>query len=362
MRGIIVALVVLALAPLAVTSSDAVLWDLIVEANVVGEAVYNGDIVIAGIVTDHAGLPKLSTVQVMIGEYNIEDQVDTNGQFEIIIKKSNLLPGTHLIHIRATTQDGLLGLTNLQVRVEGDFKPSEHTARILASKQAMRYLNADITDFENRPLEAKLYDYYQKLLQQMIDQRTIEDAIEEKQLEFAQVQLEAYKRQQIDINKEQANNDNRYQSYERQVFLASIDESYREIFIEQLDYTLSISKSLSDALETAPDRSTAIELMRKYNMQTAIPRHVIEGGVPKASSDNDEQQASVPSDAGTNSTETAQPVTETAKLPQSEPNPKSDPADNTSDDDSQSVTTVYLNVDGVMTKYLFDGTSLSRAE
>ena len=348
MKGIVIVLLIMSISPFVMVESEAKLWNLLIEADVIGEAAYGGDIVIAGIVVDHASRAVKSTVQINVGEYSLTSETNIDGQFEMVIKNSNLLPGTHKALIRTVSENDLIGLANIPVVIQGDYRPSDHTARMLATTEALKYLSANESDFEENSINAKLYKYYQKLQQDRIMQYEKEMIIENERRNMEHV----HKEQAIILEKllKTQTTSTIINSHARQVFLESLDDVQREIFIAQQKHTLEIQKSLGEAIRNNTNQNTASSII-KHSAEFAIPRHVMETFTPTTALD-------------INNYVTVTPATN-SEIIQGEPELIRDEPESSSITDVVSgagITTVYLNVDGVMTKHIFDGTRLVVAE
>lgn len=333
MRGIVCALLVVALTPLLAAESEAVLWDLIVNADVVGDIEYGDDIIIAGRVTNHAGWAEQSNVQIIIGEHSIIKETGDNGTFTVGIKDADLLPGTHGVYIRATSEEDRVGVLNMRITVEGEVRVSDHLARMLATNHAMRYLAADVSDFDENSIDSQLYKYYHELQERMIIQREIESQIKDSRTEIENLITESKEIQEKEIEEELKENKIEL-TREHIKFLEGLDEREREIFQAQVNHTLEVHRSL---IATGDGKSVA-----ERNSKFAIPRHVMEGFTPNAEFDIEEykKELGIPNEPRQDAPETQTPEPET----------------------DIDVTTVYLNVDGVMTKHIYNGTSLVRVD
>lgn len=331
--------------PLTVVDSEAVLWDLIIDAEVVGKVEYGGDIIITGWVSNHAGRSEQSTVQIIIGSHVIERHTTLEGVFTVGIKDSELLPGMHVMYVRATTQDGLTGVLNTKFIVEGEYTPSEHTARMLSSRQALYYLNTNSTDFVDNSIDAKLHNYYHGLQQQMIRQYELESEIVKGQSELNVIKDAANKVLEESIIKDIIDNDVLV-NQEHQIFLENLDDYERDIFIGQLNHTLGVHESLT---ATQLDVGQSVrQAIQERNSQYAIPRHVMESLTPSAKFDIEEFLK----ENGITERVDPEPVETTDESVE----PTTDVNAGTG------ITTVYMNIDGVMTKHIYNGTSLVRAK
>lgn len=363
MRSTILMLVVVAIAPMSVIGADAVLWDLIIDANVSDDVVYGDDITIYGVVTDHAGHPESGMAQIRIGSDNVKERVGLDGRFEATIKQNDLLPGTHVVQINVVTEDGRHGMSSAHVLVRGDFRQSDHIARMLANEQAMRYLGANATDFDNDPIGAKLYAHYQELQSQLIVWRGIESSQEQSRRDLIQSQLDADLLLQK-VLKDHEGNDFAHNAHSRKMFIDSLDDSVQDIFIAQFNHTLDVYRTAKAKMQSALEGGMSMqEAMNIYKSNVEMPRQSLEGfmeNMEDAAKNRLQTEATSAKpvhveSAMRNATSLEQTQNpETADAFDARVEPETDLDDG--------VTTVYLNIDGVMTRHTFNGTHLVLAE
>ena len=96
----------LILFPLA-SNSEAVLWDLQIEANVENAPLYSGERpIVSGMITDHASKPvQKATVNVRSETMSIFTTTSQSGEFQIELGKHERLPGNYIVNISANATD-----------------------------------------------------------------------------------------------------------------------------------------------------------------------------------------------------------------------------------------------------------------
>ena len=363
MTGSLLALAIAALALAAVAGAEAILWDLVVDADVGGEVVYGGNFTISGTVTDHAGLPEAGTIRVWAGPHSAEARAGPDGLFEATVMRSELLPGSHVVQIRADSADGRFGMASTHVRVEGEVRPSDHIARLLASEHAARYLRANATDFEGDPLGAKLYEYYRGLQEKMITQRAVEGEAAAGREQMQDVRLEADEILRDALEKHE-NGEFVYDERARKIFYEGLDESVHGTFVAQFEHTLDAYRSANAAMREILENGGTMEQAREaYALHASTSRDAMENLINRqlaAESGPSGIDADSPRGNSTTSAPEAPRAPEETPAPPAAPEKPAAPADSGDEDPEETI--VYLTIDGVMTKHVYNGTHLVRAD
>ena len=165
-----------------VIQAESILWDLQIDVSVSNDPVHDGDpAVIIGSVTDHAGAPLENIiVKIRTESETITTLTDSNGSFEEMFFPNRIV-GTHVINIKAISEDGKIGLADTTFKVVGGDNISSQTENLLSTSVALKYLNSIPEDFENNSCKQKTRTY----------QRTFVENPKEKQQEI----LEMYKKE-----------------------------------------------------------------------------------------------------------------------------------------------------------------------
>ena len=124
---------------------------------------------IIGQVIDHAGKPVTNaTIQIRSGQNTVFTTSDDSGKFSYEFTGLKLIPGEHVVNVVATSLEGKMGLAGQNFQVKGELSASSHTARLLDTEEAKKYLNSNPEDFANNPIGITLYNYYQKLQEKFL--------------------------------------------------------------------------------------------------------------------------------------------------------------------------------------------------
>jgi len=357
-----------ALAPLATGGAEATLWDLLIYADVTGNVAYGGPMTVAGSVANHAGWPVPgAAVTVRAGSEALEATSAPDGTFEVTMARVDMIPGLHSVQMRAGTDDGRLGMASIEVPVSGEVSASAHTARLLSSEHALRYLAADASDFEDDPIGAKMYEHYQGLQRRLLAERAAEVAMREKRAELEGVHASAEAHLAAELARE-AHGDGTFGGYAREVRVDGLDREIRPAIVAQLDHTLEAYRAGKEAMQTVLNRGgTMAEAIAARNAVGAVPRSAMEALLPDAAFDIDDYpwadahmrgpaavSGAVAGEAAAgarhgNSTAAASNATSAAGAT---PGPSAVPAA----DAGQGVTTLYRAVGGELVWHVHNGT------
>lgn len=353
-----------ALAPLAPGGAEATLWDLLIYADVTGDVAYGGPMTVSGSVTNHAGWPVAgAAVTVRAGSEALEATSAADGTFEVTMGRVEMIPGLHSVQMRAGTDDGLLGMASMEVSVSGEVSASAHTARLLASAHALRYLAADESDFEDDPIGAKMYKHYQGLQRKLLAERAAEEAAREKRAEMEAVHALADARRAAMLESE-AHGDGTFEGYAREVRVSGLDRDVRPAIVAQLDHTLEAYRAGKEAMQTVLERGgTMAEAIAARNAAGSVPRVAMEALLPDAEFDVDdypwaaahmrerpaEEPAADPAGGGAPAAPAPSNATRPAAAPQVA---LAVPASEV----GQGVTTLYRVVGGELVRHVHNGT------
>ena len=152
-----------------IPTSQAELWDFVVELNVENGAIYSGDtVVVTGRVVDHA-YKTHPGVEVFIraGSDSTKTFTEPDGQFRAEFADFQRVPGTYTVNVIASWY-GMTGMSSTQFQVKGDITPVSALQEKLSTEQARKYLGSNESDFEKDPIGQTLFKYYHGLHDELI--------------------------------------------------------------------------------------------------------------------------------------------------------------------------------------------------
>jgi hypothetical protein len=267
----------LLLIPLA-SNSEATLWDLQIHANVENTPLISGDRpIVSGIIVDHASNPvHKATVNIRSGSMSIITTTSQAGEFMAELGTQARIPGNYIVNIAATAQDGKTGITSIQFQVRGELSPTTVNQEKLSTPEAKKYLESSPEDFDRNPIGYILYNYYQKLYQEYLEnvksseklaqekafiegQKEIENKFREKAIEEFQPSMGIFSGPQ-------------YENY-----VNSLDEAVRDTVIKNLNFTKNLVEGAQELRnEILENGGTAEEAQLAYLEKIATTRDMIE--------------------------------------------------------------------------------------
>ena len=341
----------------SIPSSESVLWDLLITVNVLNDPILaNENPFVSGQVVDHAGKPiQNAEVQIRIGAETITTFTSELGEFEHEFVGLQLIPGIHIVNVVSTSSTGKIGLASTEFQVKGELQTYSHTARLLETPEAIKYLNADPANFEQDPIGQTLYKYYQKLQEEYLFEQSLQKEIIEQK-----VILDELRQISDDISQQVIDEKNpgagTYSGIDRDSFVDNLDKSIKEIIVNQLDYTLSIFDAAQKAMnEVLQNGGTAEEARQAYLEKAAISKETMDSMTVIKQEEQTVQylNSTITATNSTNkvqsnSTEVADTTSEELSLN----------VNGTSIQVGTSGTTIYMNVNGIIIEFLVNGTQI----
>ncbi|MFB5637666.1 MAG: carboxypeptidase-like regulatory domain-containing protein [Nitrosarchaeum sp.] len=261
-----------------IPTSDAVLWDLLIQTNI---DTSNQDApIISGIITDHASKP-VKDVQVSIrtGHDSAIVHTDESGKFRLELSNIKRMTGNYLVDIVASTADGKIGYTNTEFQIIGEFTKTSIIEGKLSTQEAIKYLYADPNSFEKDPIGFILYNHYQKLLQEYYD--TINEKMPEYQKYFDEQTVE--KTPTAENPTWSIFTGETYEEY-----VNSLEPTIRETVVNQLNITINIFDEANQIKNSVLENGgTEDEAKSAYLEYIAISKETLENFVYNAGTSND---------------------------------------------------------------------------
>jgi len=260
-----------------IPTSQAELWEFIVEANVENGAVYSGDtVVVTGRVVDHAYEPTRG-VEVLIraGSDTTKAFTTPDGHFKGEFENFQRVPGTYIVNVVASWY-GMTGLTSTEFQVKGDSTPVSALQQKLSTDEAIKYLSSNKSDFKKNPIGQTLFKYYHGLLDELIqEQREAREPNKEQIfIEEQRAIAETLKEQAIE---EYDPGYGTYDGFKYEDYIAGLNPEIKELVIEQLNFTKnSFLEAQNLKQEMLVNGSTYDEAMQAYYEMLAIPKATID--------------------------------------------------------------------------------------
>ncbi|MDH3611114.1 MAG: carboxypeptidase regulatory-like domain-containing protein [Nitrosopumilus sp.] len=230
----------LLLIPLA-TNSEAELWDLLIQANVENSPLMSGDRpIVSGIILDHASKPvSKASVNVKSGSMSIFTTTSQAGEFLVELGKAERIPGNYIVNISATTSEGKTGITSIQFQVKGELEQTTVNQEKLSTPEAQKYLAASPEDFGNDPIGFMLYNYYQKIYLEYLEDEKIGYELDQVQL-LLEEQKETANESRLVAIEEFNPSAGIFSGPEYENYVNSLDEAVRDTVVEHLNFTKNL--------------------------------------------------------------------------------------------------------------------------
>ena len=260
-----------------IPGSNAEIWDLIINVNVEKKAIYPGEtVVIKGKIVDHSNNPvKGAEVNLRTSGDTIKIFTNSDGLFKGEFKNFQKIPGTYTVNV-ITVFEGKTGLTSVEFHVNGEISPITILEEKLSTKEAIKYLNAEITDFEKNPIGQMLYNYYQKINQELQEEKKkpIRGLAEKLKINQEREVSEKLRQEAIDEFNPKAGT---YQGYNYEEYINKLDPKIRDIVSDQLNFTKNTfekAQQLRD--EIIANGGTYEEARKAYLEKISIPKEELE--------------------------------------------------------------------------------------
>lgn len=220
-----------------VSTSQAELWELVIDVNVEKEAIYSGDsVLITGKVVDQAYKPiRGAEVFIKAGSYTTKAFTDPWGVFRGEIKNFERIPGTYIVNVIGSWY-GMTGLSSTEFQVKGDISPISALQEKLSTDEARKYLGSNESDFEKNPIGQTLFKYYHGLLDELILEHRIAKEPSEEKIKIAQQRLIAENLRNQAIN-EFRPGAGTYEGAQYDYYISNLNPEIKDLVISQLNFT-----------------------------------------------------------------------------------------------------------------------------
>ena len=220
-----------------IPTSEAELWELVVDANVEKGAIYSGEtLVVTGIIVDHAYKPTRG-IEVFIRAGSDTTKAFTNpaGEFRGEIKDFQRIPGTYSVNVIASWY-GMTGLTSTQFQVKGNASPVSALQEKLSTDEARKYLSSKESDFEKNPIGQTLFKYYHGLLDELILEKkeSLKPTAEQIHLEEQRRIAENLRNQAIEFYNPGSGT---YGGLQYEDYVNNLNPEIRDLVVNQLNFT-----------------------------------------------------------------------------------------------------------------------------
>ena len=342
----------LLLIPLA-SNSEATLWDLQITAYVENTPLYSGDRpIVSGIIIDHASKPvHKATVNIRSGSMSIITTTSESGEFLAELGKQPRIPGNYIVNIVATTPDGKTGITSIQFQIKGELSQTAVNQQKLSTAEAKKYLESSPEDFDRNPIGLMLYNYYQKLYQEYLEDQEISEKIAQEKA-FIEGQKEIENKYRLKAIEKFKPGIGIFSGPQYENYVNSLNEEVRDTVVKHLNFTKNLVEGAQDLRnEILENGGTAEEAQLAYLEKIATTREMIENF--DNNSNNPEETSS--DEISESVEEISEPVIE--EIP--EESPIKVEVDGVIVEVEFNESIFFVNVNGVILQFLVNGTEIT---
>lgn len=260
-----------------IQTSEAELWELIIDLNVEKGAIISGEtLVVTGKVVDHAYEPiRGAEVLIRTGSETTKAFTDPWGIFRAEFENFERVPGTYTVNVVATWY-GMTGLETTQVQVKGDASPVSLLQQKLSTEEAIKYLSSNESDFERDPIGQTLFKYYHGLLQKLIleNKEAAKPNLDELHVKEQRNIAEELTEQAI---KEYKPSNGVFEGLNYDDYVNSLNPEIQDIVVSQLNFTKNIFEQAQIVkAQIIADGGTYEEAQQAYLEMLSIPKEKLE--------------------------------------------------------------------------------------
>jgi len=260
-----------------IPSSQAELWEFVVELDMEKGVVNSGDtVIITGKVVDHAYHPTRGIeVLVRAGADTTKAFTNPDGEFKAQFVDFQRIPGTYTVNVVASWY-GMTGMASTEFQVKGDSSPVSILQQQLSTDQARKYLSSNENDFEKNPIGQTLFKYYHGLLDQLIAEKKEANKPNEDQI-FLEQQRRIAENLRNQAIEEYKPGYGTYGGYKYENYIAGLNPEIRDLVVNQLSFTqnnfLDAQKIRAEIIENG---GTYEEARQAYLDRLTIPKETLE--------------------------------------------------------------------------------------
>jgi len=255
----------------SVSVSEAILWDLIITAELEKNPLEAGEIpVIVGSVVDHASKPVVNAeVKLRFGINSATTYTDSTGYFKYE-SEQGAEPGHYIVNITATSEEGKMGMKSITYHVKGTVEPTAENLFGVYTVAPPFSISLSVEDMKKNPIAYKIFLHKLKLEQQLAEVKQSQAESNEFQLFIEEQRGIAAEKLEVDILKENPGS-GIYSGWKLDTFLGKFDfnDPLKILFSTQLNYTLQKFDEARNAMLTVIENGGTWEEARQAYLEAA---------------------------------------------------------------------------------------------
>ncbi|MDH3822625.1 MAG: carboxypeptidase-like regulatory domain-containing protein [Nitrosopumilus sp.] len=260
-----------------IQTSEAELWELLVDVKMQKAAINPGEtVVVTGTIVDHAYKPiRGAEVLIRAGSDTIKTFTDPSGVFRGEFKDLEKTPGIYSVNV-VSSWYGMTGLSSTEFQIKGKISPVLALQEKLSTDEARNYLSSNETKFEKDPIGQILFKYYHGLLEELIEEnkKAKEPLVEKRELEEQRRISDNLRIQSIEEFNPRAGT---YGGYQYDDYINGLNPQIRDLVADQLNFTKNTfedAQKIRD--EILANGGTYEEARKAYLDMISIPKESLE--------------------------------------------------------------------------------------
>ena len=337
--------------------SESVLWDLLVTVNIENDPLLEKENpIVSGYVIDHAGKSVSGAeIQIRSGVDTVIIISDENGEFHHEFTNLDFLPGEHVVNVMATSEENKIGLASKNFQVKGALSASSYTAKLLETPEAIKFLNSNPDEFKHDPIGLTLYNHYQELQTQYLQEESIQKNVDDQKLELDKTRSISGNLTQK-IIEEKNPGAGIFSGWKYDVFVSNLDLEIRDLIVKQMNYTVNTFDEAQNAMnEVLENGGTYQEAREAYFEKATISRDMMEQITYEIQTNETSVLENINSTENFNDIEFLNSTNSEEMFEETLVN-----INGTEIQVGMSGSTIFLNVNGTMIEFLINGTQITQ--
>jgi hypothetical protein len=199
-----------------------------------------------------------------------------SGEFMAELGKQDRIPGNYIVNISATSLEGKTGITSIQFQVKGELAVTTVNQEKVSTPEAKKFLEASPEDFDKNPIGFMLYNYYQKLYQEYLEDVKLSEKLAQQQA-LIEEQKEIENKFRLKAIEEFQPSMGIFSGPQYENYVNSLDEEVRDTVVKHLNFTKNlVGEAQVLRNEILENGGTAEEAQLAYLEKISTSREMIE--------------------------------------------------------------------------------------
>jgi hypothetical protein len=199
-----------------------------------------------------------------------------SGEFMAELGKQDRIPGNYIVNISATSLEGKTGIASIQFQIKGELAVTTVNQEKVSTPEAKKFLEASPEDFDKNPIGFILYNYYQKLYQEYLEDEKLSEKLAQQQA-IIEEQKEIENKFRLKAIEEFQPSMGIFSGPQYENYVNSLDEEVRDTVVKHLNFTKNlVGEAQVLRNEILENGGTAEEAQLAYLEKISTSREMIE--------------------------------------------------------------------------------------